>query len=190
MTSAHDAPERTTTEDALPSERLRQLGLKLPSAASPSFDYVPVLREGSLVYVAGQLPKEDGEVRITGRCGDQVDVEAAQRAAEICTLQGIACAAEHLGDVDRVGGVLRVTGFVASAPEFHDQPRVLDACSGLLRRVFGESGQHVRSAVGVASLPRRSPVEIEFIFTVRCQNPRTALPAPGAHPVRTSLGGR
>lgn len=154
-------------EAPLPSERLRDLRLRLPSAASPSFDYVPALREGSLVYVAGQLPKEDGEVRITGRCGDEVDIENAQRAAEICTLQGIACAAEHLGDVDRIRGVLRVTGFVASAPDFHDQPRVLDACSGLLGRVFGDSGRHVRSAVGVAALPRRSPVEIEFIFTVR-----------------------
>lgn len=149
-----------------PSERLRGLGLRLPLAASPSFDYVPALRQGSLLYVAGQLPKEDGEVRITGRCGDDVDVATAQRAAEICTLQGIACAAEHIGDVDLVAGVLKVTGFVASTPDFHDQPQVLDACSGLLRRIFGDPGQHVRSAVGVASLPRRSPVEIEFIFTV------------------------
>jgi enamine deaminase RidA (YjgF/YER057c/UK114 family) len=167
MTNSGDVPQTVLPDDAPPSERLRRLGLELPAAAAPSFDYVPVLQEGSLLYVAGQLPKEDGEVRITGRCGDQVDVSAAQRAAEVCTLQGIACAAEHLGGVDHVRGVLRVTGFVASAPDFHDQPRVLDACSGLLRRVFGESGRHVRSAVGVASLPRRSPVEIEFIFTVR-----------------------
>jgi enamine deaminase RidA (YjgF/YER057c/UK114 family) len=163
----HASHSGTVADDALPSERLKQLGLALPSAATPSFDYVPALQEGALLYVAGQLPKQDGEVRITGRCGDEVDVATAQQAAEICTLQGIACAAEHLGDVDRVSGVLRVTGFVASTPDFHDQPRVLDACSGLLRRVFGEPGQHVRSAVGVASLPRRSPVEIEFIFTVR-----------------------
>lgn len=167
MTISGDVPENVLPDDAPPSERLRHLGLQLPTAASPSFDYVPVRREGSLLYVAGQLPKEDGEVRITGRCGDEVDVMTAQRAAEVCTLQGIACAAEHVGSVDMVGGVLRVTGFVASAPDFHDQPRVLDACSGLLRRVFGDAGRHVRSAVGVAALPRRSPVEIEFIFTVR-----------------------
>jgi enamine deaminase RidA (YjgF/YER057c/UK114 family) len=167
MTMSENAPENALPLDSLPSERLRSLGLELPTAASPSFDYVPALAEGSLLYVAGQLPKEGGEVRITGRCGDDVDVGTARRAAEVCTLQGIACAAEHVGGVDRIGGVLRVTGFVASAADFHDQPRVLDACSGLLRRVFGESGRHVRSAVGVASLPRRSPVEIEFIFTVR-----------------------
>lgn len=167
MTIPGDTPENTGRDDASPSDRLRELGLELPAAASPSFDYVPVLREGSLLYVAGQLPKEDGEVRITGRCGDEVDITTAQRAAEVCTLQGIACAAEHVGGIDQVGGVLRVTGFVASAPDFHDQPRILDASSALLRRVFGDAGRHVRSAVGVASLPRRSPVEIEFIFTVR-----------------------
>jgi enamine deaminase RidA (YjgF/YER057c/UK114 family) len=167
MTISDNARGSTPPEDALPSERLRHLGLDLPTAASPSFDYVPVLAEGRLLYVAGQLPKEDGEVRITGLCGEDVDVETAQRAAEVCTLQGIACAAEHVGGVDRIGGVLKVTGFVASAAEFHEQPRVLDACSGLLRSVFGESGRHVRSAVGVSALPRRSPVEIEFIFTVR-----------------------
>lgn len=167
MTIADNAAGSTPPEDALPSERLRHLGLDLPTAASPSFDYVPALAEGQLLYVAGQLPKEDGEVRITGLCGEDVDVETAQRAAEVCTLQGIACAAEYLGGIDRIGGVLKVTGFVASAPGFHEQPRILDACSGLLRRVFGESGTHVRSAVGVAALPRRSPVEIEFIFTVR-----------------------
>lgn len=167
MTLSDKGSPSTPPEDAGPSQRLRQLGLELPAAASPSFDYVPVLAEGRLLYVAGQLPKEDGEVRITGLCGDDVDVETAQRAAEVCTLQGIACAAEHVGGIDQIGGVLKVTGFVASAPGFHEQPRILDACSGLLRRVFGESGRHVRSAVGVAALPRRSPVEIEFIFTVR-----------------------
>lgn len=154
-------------EDTPPSQRLEQLGFRLPVAAASSFDYVPVRREGRVLYLAGQLPKEDGDVRITGRCGEDVDVEMAQRAAEICTLQGIACAAEELGDVDEVGGVLRVTGFVASTPDFHDQPRVLDACSRLLRQVFGKTGQHARSAVGVAALPRRSPVEIEFVFTAR-----------------------
>lgn len=162
----------TTTEQHVPEEashssRLQALGIELPRAAAPAFDYVPVRREGRVLYVAGQLPKEDGEVRITGRCGDGVDLADAQRAAEICTLQGIACAAEEVGGIDELEGVLRVTGFVASTPEFHDQPRVLDAASHLLRQVFGEAGRHARSAVGVAALPRRAPVEIEFLFTVR-----------------------
>ncbi len=150
-----------------PSKRLAELGLKLPEPASPSFDYVPVRREGRILYVAGQLPKEDGEVRITGRCGADDDVATAQRAAEDCTHQGIACAAAEAGGIDELDTVLRVTGFVASTPDFHEQPRVLDAASHLLRQIFGEAGRHARSAVGVASLPRRAPVEIEFLFTVR-----------------------
>lgn len=152
-------------EATTPSQRLAELGLELPEAATPSFDYVAAVRDGHVVYTAGQLPKEDGEVRITGRCGDEVDLETAQRAARICTLQGLACAAQILGDIDAVDRVLRVTGFVASAPDFHDQPRVLDAASELLGSVFGERGRHARSAVGVAALPRRAPVEIEFVFT-------------------------
>ena len=155
----------SAAERTAPSRRLAELGLELPAAAVPSFDYVPVTREGRVLYVAGQLPKEDGEVRITGRCGQDVDLDTARRAAEICTLQGLACAAEAVGGIDHVAGVLRVTGFVASTPDFHDQPKVLDAASRLLREVFGEAGRHARSAVGVAALPRRAPVEIEFVLT-------------------------
>ncbi|SEF15853.1 RidA family protein [Jiangella alba] len=149
-----------------PTARLRELGLELPPAATPSFDYVPVTEHAGVLYVSGQLPKEDGEVRITGRLGDDVDLETAQRAARICVLQGLACAAEHAGGLDRIGRVLRVTGFVAGTPDFHGQPRVIDGASELIGQIFGDRGKHARSAVGVAALPRRSPVEIEFILTV------------------------
>jgi len=150
-----------------PTERLAAAGYELPPAASPAFDYVPTTQSGKTLYVAGQLPKENGEVRVTGRCGEDVDLEQARYAAEICTLQGLACAAEAAGGLDNISRVLRVTGFIASTPDFHDQPKVLDAASRLLREVFGDAGRHARSAVGVAALPRRAPVEIEFIFTVR-----------------------
>lgn len=150
-----------------PSQRLAELSLELPVAAAPAFDYVPVTVHGDLMFVSGQLPKEQGEVRITGTVGADVDVERARRAAEICTLQGLACAAEHLGDLDRVVRVLRVTGYVVSTPDFHDQPRVIDAASELLGRIFAERGRHARSALGVASLPRMSPVEVELILAVR-----------------------
>lgn len=153
------------TKASTPSERLAAAGYKLPTAASPAFNYVPVTRMGQVLYVAGQLPKEDGEVRITGRCGESLGLKEARRAAEICTLQGLACAADAAGGLDRIEGVLKVTGFIASTPNFHDQPNILDASSRLLREVFGEPGQHSRSAVGVAALPRRAPVEIEFIFS-------------------------
>lgn len=161
-----------TTGPTPASLRLRELGLTLPEAATPSFDYVPVVRDGHVIYTAGQLPKEDGAVRITGRCGEDVDLASAQQAARVCTLQGLACAVQELGTIDAIDRVLRVTGFVASTPDFHDQPRVLDAASELLGSIFGERGRHARSAIGVASLPRRSPVEIEFVFTTAVPSTR------------------
>ncbi len=158
-----------------PSQALADLGLVLPEPAKPSFNYVPTLRKGDLIYTAGQLPKDDGEVRITGRCGGDLSLELAQQAARICTLQGLACAAEEAGSLDALSGVLKVTGFVASTSGFHEQPKVLDAASELLRTVFGESGRHVRSAVGVAALPRNAPVEIEFIFILHPRTPKRSV---------------
>lgn len=160
-------PSPIQDEQGTPTQRLAALGIQLPAAAQPSFDYVPVTRFGQLMYVSGQLPKQDGEVRILGRCGEDVSIEQAHAAAEICVLQGLACAADAAGGLDNIVNVLRVTGFVASTHDFHDQPRVIDAASSLLRKVFGESGRHARSAVGVASLPRNAPVEIEFIFSTQ-----------------------
>jgi len=150
-----------------PSERLAELGLELPEPATPSFDYVPVTEHAGVLYVSGQLPKEGGEVRITGTLGAGVSLDQAKQAARICVLQGIACAAAHVGGVDAIDRVLRVSGFVASTPDFHEQPKVIDAASELLGQIFGERGRHARSAVGVASLPRTSPVEIEFILTTQ-----------------------
>ena len=147
-----------------PTQRLTDLGMTLPDAAKPSFDYVPVTSHAGVLYVSGQLPKQDGEVRITGRLGDDIDIETAGFAARVCVLQGLACAAEFLGGLDHVGRVLRLTGYVASTADFHDHPRVIDAASELIGQIFGEHGKHARSAVGVASLPRRSPVEIELIL--------------------------
>lgn len=147
-----------------PSDRLAELGLELPRAAQPQYSYVPVTRYGDLVLVSGQLPKVDGQVETTGRVGAEVTVDEARRAARVCTLQGLACVAEFLGSLDSVGCALRVTGFVASAPDFYDQPSVIDAASELLAQVLGEAGRHARSAVGVAALPRNAPVEIEFMF--------------------------
>lgn len=147
-----------------PTERLRELGLTLPEPAQPSFNYVPVAVYGGLAYVSGQLPKEDGEVRITGRLGEDVDLDDARSAARVCTLQGLAVAADALGGLDHIVRAVRVTGFVASGRGFHSQPAVVDAASDLLVQVLGEAGRHARSAVGVAELPRKAPVELEFIF--------------------------
>jgi enamine deaminase RidA (YjgF/YER057c/UK114 family) len=148
-----------------PSERLAELGLELPEPAAPSFDYVPVTDHAGVLYVSGQLPKEDGEVRITGRLGAEVSMADAEHAARICVLQGLACAAAHVGGLDNIDRVLRLSGFVASTPDFHQQPKVIDAASNLVGQIFGPKGRHARSAIGVAALPRKSPVEIEFILT-------------------------
>ncbi|RYE31105.1 MAG: RidA family protein [Hyphomicrobiales bacterium] len=148
-------------------QRLAELGIELPEAASPSFNYVPVTLHRGVAYVAGQLPKVDGEVRVKGKAGAAVSLETARGEARICILQGLACLKQALGSLDRIEQVLKVTGFVASAPGFNDQPKVLDAASDLLGEILGEAGRHARSAVGVAELPRDAAVEIELVVAYR-----------------------
>jgi enamine deaminase RidA (YjgF/YER057c/UK114 family) len=148
-------------------EKLKQLGLFLPPAVQPAFQYVAVIIHAGTAYVSGQLPREDGEVRITGKVGETVDVATAQRAARICILNGLSCLKAALGDLEHVERILKLTGFVASARGFIDQPKVIDAASSLLVDLFGERGRHARSAVGVAELPRNAPVEIELVVAVR-----------------------
>lgn len=163
--------------------RLAALGLSLPPPAEPTFHYVPVTLHAGMAWVSGQLPKVDGEVRTTGKVGADVSMEQAQEAARICALQGLACLKAALGgDLSRVARVLKVTGFVASAPGFTAQPAVVDAASRLLTDVLGEAGRHARSAVGVAELPRGAPVEVEMVVAV---NPDPGAPGtgPGGFPV-------
>jgi enamine deaminase RidA (YjgF/YER057c/UK114 family) len=148
--------------------RLAELGITLPPVAAPAFDYVPAVVHGGLAWVSGQLPRDAaGGLPILGRLGDGVDVEAARQAAELCALQGLAVVRAAAGSLDAVLRVVKLTGFVASAPGFVEQPRVIDAASNLMRQVFGDAGRHARSAVGVAMLPRNVPVEIEFVFALR-----------------------
>lgn len=149
------------------SERLKELGIDLPDAASPSFNYVPVTLHRGVAYVSGQLPKVGGEVRVFGKVGDEVDLETAAGEARICILQGLACLQSALGSLDRVERILKVNGYVASAPGFNAQPKVIDAASDLLAEVFGEIGRHARAAVGVAELPRNAAVEIELTVAYR-----------------------
>lgn len=147
--------------------RLRELGLELPPAAEPSFNYVPVTVHNDTAYLSGQLPKRDGAVRIFGKAGAEVDLETAREEARICVLQGLACLRDALGGLDRIERILKVTGFVASAPGFNAQPAVIDAASDLLGEIFGPAGRHARAAVGVAELPRNAVVEIEMIVACR-----------------------
>jgi enamine deaminase RidA (YjgF/YER057c/UK114 family) len=161
------ATEGNVKAAVVPSMRLAQMGLTLPSAAQPSFNYVPVVIDRGIAYVSGQLPKVDGEVRVQGRLGEGVSLEQGKDAARICGVQALACLAEALGSIDRVARILRVSGFVSSAPGFFHQPAVIDAVSELMVEVFGEAGRHARSAIGVAALPRNAPVEVEVIASVR-----------------------
>ncbi|MBR0646151.1 RidA family protein [Plastoroseomonas hellenica] len=148
--------------------RLAELGITLPPLPKPAFDYVPAVLERGLVWVSGQLPRDaEGALPVLGRLGDAVDVEAGQRAAALCALQGLAALRSVAGSLDAVARVVKLTGFVASTPGFIEQPRVIDAASAIMGQVFGEAGRHARSAVGVAMLPRNVPVEIEFVFALR-----------------------
>lgn len=149
------------------SERLQQLGIALPEAAQPTFNYVPVTLHRGAAYVAGQMPKVDGEIRVFGKAGAEISLATAQDEARVCILQGLACLQAALGSLDRVEQVLRINGYVASAPGFNDQPRVLDAASELLVQVFGDAGRHARSAIGVAELPRNAVVEIDLTVAYR-----------------------
>ena len=152
---------------ASPEERLRELGYELPAVPEPAASYIPATRAGSLIFTAGQLPLDAGELRATGRVGEEVTPEEAQEAARLCALNALAAAAAEAGGLDNIGRVVKVTGFVASARDFNGQPGVINGASDLLGEVFGEAGLHARSAVGVAELPLGAPVEVEIIVETK-----------------------
>lgn len=153
--------------DRSPEERLRELGLELPPVPKPAGSYVPAVRSGSLVFTAGQVPFVGGELRRTGRVGEDVGVEEAKDAARTCALNALAAAAAEAGGLDGISRIVKVTGFVASAPGFNRQPEVVNGASDLLGEIFGEAGLHARSAVGVAELPLGAPVEVEIVVELR-----------------------
>ncbi len=146
--------------------RLEELGLTLPEPATPAYNYVPVVVWQDVAYVSGQLPRVPGGLSATGKLGERVSLEQGREAARLCVLQGLAVLKQALGSLDRIARIVKVTGFVASAPGFVDQPKVIDAASELLVQLFGEAGRHARSAVGAPALPRDTPVEIEFVVAL------------------------
>jgi enamine deaminase RidA (YjgF/YER057c/UK114 family) len=149
-----------------PSERLAELGLTLPPVAVPQAAYVPAIRTGNYVYVSGQLPTVDGKLQAVGKVGDGVSAEEAAALARLCALNGLAAAASVAGGLDAITRIVKVTGFVASAPSFTGQPAVINGASEFFIEVFGEAGRHARSAIGLAVLPLDSPVEVELIAEV------------------------
>ena len=150
-----------------PTERLAELGLTLPPVTAPLAAYVPAVRTGAYVYVSGQVPVVDGKLPATGKVGAEVSPADAAGLARICGLNAIAAAAAAAGGLDRIRRIVKVLGFVASAPGFNGQPQVVNGASELFIEVFGEAGRHARSAVGVAELPLGAPVEVELIAEVR-----------------------
>jgi enamine deaminase RidA (YjgF/YER057c/UK114 family) len=147
-------------------DRLAELGLELPPVVPPVAAYVPAVRTGDLVHTSGQLPMVAGSLPAVGKVGALVTPEQAKDLARTCALNGLA-AIDALVGLDSVVRVVKVVGYVASVPEFTGQPGVVNGASELLGEVFGEAGQHARSAVGVAALPLDAPVEVELVVEVR-----------------------
>jgi enamine deaminase RidA (YjgF/YER057c/UK114 family) len=147
-------------------DRLAELGLTVPEVVPPVAAYVPVVREGDLVFTSGQLPMVDGQLPARGKVGAEVDEETAKSLAATCALNAIAAIKSEVGDLDRVSRVVKVVGFVASDPIFVGQPGVVNGASELLVKAFGERGVHARSAVGVTALPLDAPVEVEVVVSV------------------------
>ena len=147
-------------------DRLSELGLTVPEVVPPVAAYIPVVREGDLVFTSGQLPMVDGALPASGKVGAEVDPDTAKALAATCALNAIAAIKSEVGDLDTVSRVVKVVGFVASDPTFTGQPAVVNGASELLAKAFGDKGIHARSAVGVAALPLDAPVEVEVIVSV------------------------
>jgi enamine deaminase RidA (YjgF/YER057c/UK114 family) len=147
-------------------EKLASLGITLPVPPAPAGSYVPVVISGNLVFVAGQIPTEGGQLKFKGKVGRDLPVDAGQQAARLCTVNALAQLKAALGSLDKIKRFVKVTGFVNCDPAFTDQPKVVNGASDLLVQVFGETGKHARAAVGVSSLPLDSAVEVEFIAEI------------------------
>jgi enamine deaminase RidA (YjgF/YER057c/UK114 family) len=148
------------------SARLAELGITLPAVTKPLAAYVPAVRTGNLVYTSGQLPLQSGDLTHIGKVGAEVLPEQGKVAARTCALNALAAIDALLG-IDSVVRVVKLVGFVASAPGFNGQPAVINGASEFLGEVFGDAGAHARSAVGVSELPLDAPVEVELIVEVR-----------------------
>jgi enamine deaminase RidA (YjgF/YER057c/UK114 family) len=147
--------------------RLQELEIVLPEAAAPAANYVSYVISGNMLYISGQLPTENGKIAVSGLVGSDVDVPAAQRAAELCAINILSQAKAALGgDLTRIKRVVKLSSFVASAPGFTEQHIVTNGASNLIANVLGEAGKHARAAVGMAALPLNAAVEIEAIIEI------------------------
>lgn len=147
--------------------RLSTLGITLPEAATPAANYVSYVISGNLLYLSGQLPMENGKIAVTGLLGGEVELAVGQRAAELCAINILAQAKAALdGDLSRIVKVIKLNGFIASAPGFTDQHLVMNGASNLIANVLGEAGKHARAAVGMAALPLNAAVEVDAVMEI------------------------
>ncbi|GJL62382.1 MAG: LysR family transcriptional regulator [Nitrospirales bacterium] len=149
-----------------PEEKLQELGIVLPSAPNPLASYVPACLAGDLLFVSGVLPFQDGKLTLTGKLGQELSTEQGYEASQTAVLNALAIIQQELGTLERVKQIVRMTGYVASATGFSEQPAVINGASDFLVQVFGEFGRHARLAVGAAELPLHAPVELELIVQV------------------------
>lgn len=147
-------------------EKIHSLNISLPIPPKPAGSYIPTVRTGNLVFVSGQIPIKDGKLEFRGKVPTDVTVETAQEAAKLCIINVLAQLKAEIASLDRVEKIVRVSGFVNSADDFYDQPKVINVASDLLFEIFGEKGKHSRIAVGVASLPLNSTVEIDMVAEI------------------------
>ena len=147
-------------------DKLRQMGLELPEPPAPVAAYVPTVRTGNLVFVSGQVPREKGELKYRGHLGGNVSIEEGRAAARLCALNALSAVKKEIGDLSRLRRIVKLTGYVASAAGFTEQPKVLDGASQFLNELLGENGKHARAAVGVNELPLGVSVELEMIVEV------------------------
>ncbi len=148
-------------------EKIESLKISIPVPPKPAGSYVPTVRTGNLVFVSGQIPIKDGKVEFQGKVPTEISVDMAQNAARLCAINILAQLRAEIGSLDNVSRIVRLSGFVNSASDFVEQPKVINAASDLLFEIFGEKGRHSRVALGVASLPLNSAVEIDLVAEVR-----------------------
>jgi enamine deaminase RidA (YjgF/YER057c/UK114 family) len=147
-------------------EKLKELGIEIPTPPSPAGSYIPVVTTGNLAFVSGQIPMKEGKVIFEGKVPENQSVDSARDAAKICIINGLAQLKTNLGSLDKITKFVRISGFVNSNPNFAEQPKVINAASDLLVEIFGDMAKHSRIAVGVANLPLNSTVEIDMIVEV------------------------
>ncbi|MCL6478082.1 MAG: RidA family protein [Peptococcaceae bacterium] len=148
-------------------EKLKEMGIDLPPVPKPVAAYVPAVRVGQYIYTSGQIPFVDGDLKYKGKVGGELTESQGYEAARICAVNCLSAVKELVGSLDNIERIVKVSGFVNSAPGFVNQPKVINGASDLLGQVFGEAGQHARAAVGVSELPLGAAVEVEMVVKLK-----------------------